>query len=314
MPGGGRREGSDPAGSPAPDRELWIELDGRTLDLRATLAPLGKMVARFTAGAWWKAVRTPEGAATVGISSPERDRVRLRAWGEGSDWMCERVEQWLGMRDDPASFVTDHPLVKKLHHLNPGARFGATGLVSEALWAAIFAQKVTGREAARSMRALIRVWGEPAPGPEVGVRLLPRPEELAAAAYYDLHPLGLERRRAEILIRTARRYSRIEKTAELPSGQARRFLERFPGVAVWTSAKTVAVSHGDADAVAVGDYHLKNVAAWHLTGRPRGTDEQMLELLEPFRPHRGRVLRLLERAGKAPQFGPRMPLRDIRYQ
>ena len=66
--------------------------------------------------------------------------------------------------------------------------------------------------------------------------------------------------------------------------------------------------------MAVGDYHLKNVAAWHLTGRPRGTDEQMLELLEPFRPHRGRVLRLLERAAKAPQFGPRMPLRDIRYQ
>ena len=74
----------------------------------------------------------------------------------------------------------------------------------------------------------------------------------------------------------------------------------------------MAISHGDADAVAVGDYHLKNVVAWHMTGRPRGTDEEMMELLEPFRPHRGRVIRLLERAGKAPQFGPRMPLRDFR--
>ena len=219
MPGGARREGSDPAGSPAPDRERWIELDGRHLDLRATLAPLGKMVARFTGGGWWKAVRTPEGAATMAVSRPERTRVRFRAWGEGSDWVCDRAEQWLGLGDDPARFVTDHPLVRRLHHLNPGARFGATGLVSEALWAAIFAQKVTGREAARSMRALIRVWGEPAPGPQVGVRLLPRPEKLASAAYYDLHPLGLERRRAEILIRTARRYSRIEKTADLPPGR-----------------------------------------------------------------------------------------------
>ncbi len=38
----------------------------------------------------------------------------------------------------------------------------------------------------------------------------------------------------------------------------------------------------------------------------------MLELLEPWRGHRGRVLRLLGAgAGAAPRFGPRMPLRSI---
>jgi hypothetical protein len=38
----------------------------------------------------------------------------------------------------------------------------------------------------------------------------------------------------------------------------------------------------------------------------------MLELLEPYRGHRARVLRLLMLAGaSAPRFGPRMPLRDI---
>lgn len=57
----------------------------------------------------------------------------------------------------------------------------------------------------------------------------------------------------------------------------------------------------------MGDYHLPNLAAWHLAGEPRGTDERMLELLEPFRPHRGRVLRLLQRgAGGAPRYGPRL--------
>jgi len=67
------------------------------------------------------------------------------------------------------------------------------------------------------------------------------------------------------------------------------------------------VALGDADAVSVGDYHLPNVASWHLAGEPRGTDERMLELLEPFRPHRGRVLRLLQvGAGGAPRRGPRM--------
>ena len=299
---------------PAPDRESLIELDGRFLDLRATLAPLGKMVARFSAGGWWKAIRTPEGVATVRISRPEKEQVLIGAWGEGSDWICERGERWVGLADHPEDFVPEHPLVSRLHRLNPGTRFGATGLVSDALWAAIFAQKVTGREAVRSMRALIRNWGDSAPGPPVGVALLPAPEKLAAAAYYDLHPLGLERKRAETLLRAARWHGRIQQTADLSSAEASRFLQRLPGIGKWTAATTVAVSHGDADAVAVGDYHLKNVVAWHLEGRPRGTDDEMMELLEPFRPHRGRVVRLLEKAGPAPRFGPGMPLRDFRYQ
>ncbi len=164
------------------------------------------------------------------------------------------------------------------------------------------------------MRALIRNWGDSAPGPPVGVALLPAPEKLAAAAYYDLHPLGLERKRAETLLRAARWHGRIQQTADLSSAEASRFLQRLPGIGKWTAATTVAVSHGDADAVAVGDYHLKNVVAWHLEGRPRGTDDEMMELLEPFRPHRGRVVRLLEKAGPAPRFGPGMPLRDFRYQ
>jgi hypothetical protein len=38
----------------------------------------------------------------------------------------------------------------------------------------------------------------------------------------------------------------------------------------------------------------------------------MLELLEPYRPHRGRVQRLLELSGiRAPAFGPKMEPRAI---
>jgi hypothetical protein len=39
----------------------------------------------------------------------------------------------------------------------------------------------------------------------------------------------------------------------------------------------------------------------------------MLELLEPYRPHRYRAVRLLEIAGLGkPRFGPRLPVRDYR--
>jgi hypothetical protein len=46
-------------------------------------------------------------------------------------------------------------------------------------------------------------------------------------------------------------------------------------------------------------------------GPPRGTDEEMIAVLEEFRPHRGRVMRLLSTLGHAPAFGPRMPIRSI---
>ena len=54
---------------------------------------------------------------------------------------------------------------------------------------------------------------------------------------------------------------------------------------------------GDGDAVSVGDYHLPAVVGYILgegargSGRRRAdyTDAEMLTLLEPFAPHRGRV-------------------------
>ena len=68
----------------------------------------------------------------------------------------------------------------------------------------------------------------------------------------------------------------------------------------------MATAMGDPDAVAVGDFHLKNVVSFNLAGEPRGTDERMLELLAPYEGQRGRVVRLLMLDGKAPPaFGPR---------
>ena len=63
---------------------------------------------------------------------------------------------------------------------------------------------------------------------------------------------------------------------------------------------------GDANAVAVGDFHLKNLVSYNLAGEPRGTDDRMLELLAPYAGQRGRVVRLLQLDGQAPPaFGPR---------
>ena len=67
-----------------------------------------------------------------------------------------------------------------------------------------------------------------------------------------------------------------------------------------------------ADADGVGDAHLPDMVAWALAGEPRADDARMLELLEPYRGQRARVVRLLEAAGiKIPRFGPRFAPRRI---
>ena len=89
-------------------------------------------------------------------------------------------------------------------------------------------------------------------------------------------------------------------------------LRAFPGIGPWTAAEVGIRALGDPDAVSVGDFHIPSMVAWALAGEPRGTDDRMLELLEPYRGQRGRVTRLLELAGfEAPRRGPRLSPRRI---
>ncbi|CAN5139100.1 DNA-3-methyladenine glycosylase [soil metagenome] len=277
------------------------------LDLRATLR---FMQGFFRPDGWWSTMRTPTGPATLHLRRSQAG-VEAQAFGPGTGWALESVTALIGAKDSPESFVTCHPLVAELHRTRPGHRLGRTDRVFEALVVAILTQKVTGQEAHQSLRQLRSRFSEPAPGPDSGLRLPVDAAALAATTYYELHPLGIEKRRADILLRAARAAEAIDRLRHLPPTEARSWLERLPGIGPWTSAETVSVSHGDPDAVSVGDYHLKNAVAWHLTGRPRGTDEEMMELLEEFRPHRGRVVRLLETLGHAPAFGPRLPIRSF---
>ena len=78
----------------------------------------------------------------------------------------------------------------------------------------------------------------------------------------------------------------------------------MPGIGPWTAAEVMVRVLGDPDAVSVGDFHLPHLVSWALAGEARGTDERMLELLEPFRGQRARVIRLLELSGN-----PRTALR-----
>jgi 3-methyladenine DNA glycosylase/8-oxoguanine DNA glycosylase len=279
----------------------------RPLDLRATLRPLQ---GRFSDDGWWLAARTAVGPASLRITRT-RDHLKGEAWGPGADTLLGRLELIGGLADDPSSFRPADGVVAELHRAHAGWRFGRTDRVFDALIVAICAQKVTGRQARAAIRGLYRRFGDPAPGPNESLRLPPDPERLAGSPYHVFHQLHLEKRRADVIRRVSAEARRIDELASLPPTAAAGALEAFNGISVWTTAKTLEVSHGDPDQVAVGDYHLKHMVVHHLTGRDRGTDEEMVELLEPYRPHRGRVIRLLHLLGHEPSFGPRVAMRDI---
>jgi len=126
------------------------------------------------------------------------------------------------------------------------------------------------------------------------------------------HRFGVERKRADA-IRVAASYARrLEEAASLPLAEAYARLTALPGVGPWTAAEVAMVALGDPDAVSVGDYHLPHHVAFALAGEPRADDARMLELLEPYRGQRGRVVRLIMAGGPAPpRFGPRLPLNPI---
>jgi 3-methyladenine DNA glycosylase/8-oxoguanine DNA glycosylase len=231
------------------------------------------------------------------------------AWGDGAEAAIERVPAIVGEDDDPGRFVAHHGVLRDLQRRFVGLRLPSTGRILHELVPAVLEQKVTGTEAFRSYAALLRRYGEPAPGPG-DLLLPPSASTLAAMPYHLFHPLGVERRRADVIRRVASRARSLEAAGS--AAEAGHRLRAIAGIGPWTSAEVRRTAFGDPDAVSVGDYHIPSSVAWALAGEPRATDERMLELLEPYRGQRGRVQRLLE-AGRiiAPRRGPRMAPRSI---
>ena len=288
------------------------------INVRGPGDPTGRLSSRSAT----RATRTADGAATL-LVELRGTQADAEAWGPGANRILDGLPALLGQLDDPAGFdPSAHPLIADLARRRPGLRLGRTGAVFEALFPAILEQKVTGMEAAGAFRGLVREHGEPAPGPVAQaqrLRLPPEPGLLAALPYYAFHPHGLEQRRAETLRRAAAAAERLEGLAGLPcspvelGAKAAAALRQISGIGAWTAAEVTLRALGDPDAVSAGDFHLKNLVAFALAGEPRGSDERMLALLEPWRGHRARVVRLLELSGLgAPRYGPRFAPIDRR--
>jgi 3-methyladenine DNA glycosylase/8-oxoguanine DNA glycosylase len=307
-PGRTEAHASDqPAAEPPAAARVWAP--GVRVDLRLTLRPLRlgprDPTLSVTSDRAVRAWRTPTGPATLQVTV-RGGTIAAEAWGEGAAQALASVEGWLGL-DDAEADSFDPPALRALRGRVRGLRVGRTGSVLDALVAAILQQRVATVDAFAALLRLATRHGERAPGP-AGLRLLPDGATLLAIRDWEWHRLGVEQRRALTIRRVADVADRLEEAARLPAAEAYRRLRSVCGVGPWTVASVAARALGDPDAVPVGDLHLPALVAWNLAGEARADDRRMLELLEPYRGQRGRVILWLQAAGApAPRFGPRLP-------
>ena len=240
--------------------------------------------------------------------------MRASAWGPGAEWALAQLPDLLGAADDWTGFEARHPVVAEAWRRYPHVRLGRTARPLEALVPTIIEQKVTGREAFSGFRALVLEYGEPAPGPgaAVGLRLQPDAATLAGIPSWAWLGLHIDPARSRAVVTAARHadaFERIVVRAEDPAADLDRAIRSLPGLGVWTSAETRQRALGDADAVSFGDFHVAKDVGWASSGREID-DRELSGVLEPWRPHRGRVPLLLGAARiRRPRRGHRASLR-----
>ena len=263
----------------------------------------------------WRTLRTPQGAATLHLAQSASGAVHARAWGPGAEWTIEGVPEQLGAGDDASGLdLSAAPALAEAYRRLPGLRLARVALVVEMLLAAILEQKVTVKEAHASWRWLLRRHGDipPGPAPE-GMRVLPSARRVLDVTDWQWHRCGLDGARRRALRAVASVASRLEPEVAGDSPALQKRLCSVPGIGVWTAAEVVQRALGCPDTVSVGDYHLKNIVGWSLAGRRESDDDQMLELLEPWRGQRQRVVRLLlAGSSRRPRRGPRFAPTDHR--
>jgi 3-methyladenine DNA glycosylase/8-oxoguanine DNA glycosylase len=276
-----------------------------------TLAPHrrgpGDPCLQIVDGAIWRTSLQTTGPVTARITRTATDTVDCHAWGEGAQEFCDNLPALLGADDDATGFRPDHPTVARAHRRVPHLRIGRTGRVLEALIPAVLEQRVQGIDSFRSWRLLVSKYGTPAPGPAPErMRVPPSADVWRHIPSWEFHRANVDPGRARTIVGCAARAGALERQVDRDTWTA------LPGVGIWTAAETAQRALGDSDALSVGDYHLSTMIGWTLLGRPIDDDE-MVDLLEPLRPHRYRVVRLLEVSGLAylPRRGPRLPVQRI---
>ncbi len=217
------------------------------------------------------------------------------ATAEDVAWAIDVARGISGVDDDPTEFlamVRQHPVLGDLAR-GADPRMTRTPTVFEAYASAVIEQLVTGFESRASIARLRREAGAPLPGTRL--HAAPTPEAVRRVPMWRMREMGIGSRRAATLREGAIRGASLERLRTLPPDVAIEKLQSIRGVGPWTANAVARDAFAYADAVPIGDVHAPYVVTAALMGE-EGDDAAMLEALEPFRPHRARVVLVIEHA------------------
>ncbi|MEM6929367.1 MAG: DNA-3-methyladenine glycosylase 2 family protein [Myxococcota bacterium] len=264
---------------------------------------------RLTDSELVRTMRTPDGPATLFVRAIG-DRFAVKAFGPAAQRAVDAAPALLGLEDDPSAFAPSHRRLARMLAEQGPVYMPRVDAWVESLVPIVLQQLVTFAEAASGWLRLVSRFGETAPGP-LPLKLFPDPKRLVRQPVHVWRQLGVGSKRAATIVRICERAGRIEALREQRLDVVREKLTSLRGIGPWTVESFCGMCLGDADALAPGDIHLPNDVAWALAGEARADDARMFELLEPFRPHRWRVIRLLYHAGfTAPRRGPKRAIRS----
>ncbi|QTG80922.1 DNA-3-methyladenine glycosylase family protein [Arthrobacter crystallopoietes] len=318
--------------APTADAAATVELPAG-YDLRGTLGiiPRGKQDPTFQTrhDGVWLAFATVQGPVTLRLASEDagpgggadRTVVRALAWGPGAEAALPGLPALLGADDDWTAFdrpdfhATLPKLVTDPRRRHRNLRLPSTGRILDALVPVVLEQKITTIEARYSWRYLVSKYGTRAPGPApAGLKVAPSAEQWRRVPSWDWHRAGVDAKRSATILRACKVASGLERLAALsPGPELAAKLCSVPGIGPWSAAEIAQRTHGDPDSVSVGDFHLAAFVGYALTGK-KTDDAGMLALLEPWRGHRQRVVRMLYLSGfRKPAFGPRLAPQDHRF-
>ena len=225
-----------------------------------------------------------------------RDGMELdvRAYGCDAEELVEETAAGLRQDDGYRCFNTGDTGVLRLHRMLPGLRVVRVPWLYDMTCSAILQQRIRTVDAMRDWRRITQRFGMAAP---LGMRAFPPAEALAAVPQFELERMGIDAKRANTLLRFAKEMRFVSLRTTMDFTQLRQTLMRVCGIGPWTTETVMGYGAGDTDAAIPGDLHLPRVICYALAGEMQGTDERMMELLEPFRGHRFRIIRLLSAAG-----------------
>jgi 3-methyladenine DNA glycosylase/8-oxoguanine DNA glycosylase len=218
------------------------------------------------------------------------DALNVSAYGGHADELLEETLLGLDQDDRYFAFVTEDTGVLRLHRRFAGLRLFRMPWLYDATCSAILQQRVRWVEAAREWSRITKRFG--APGP-LGLWCFPQAEVLSRVPMFELERIGVDPKRAKALLRFAQESRFLPLKMSMSFARLRQHLLRVPGIGPWTTETVMGYGAGDTDAAIPGDLHLPREVCYALAGEHDGTDERMMELLEPFRGHRFRIIRLL---------------------